>query len=641
VEFLGPYEMYITRGNFHKAFDDIKKTSLSHSTCKLVIFVACLNIDSLCASKTLTHVLKKELIQYQVIPVVGYSELKSHYDKLDDDITNIILLGCGAMVDLESFFEIDPNSFMDNDSRTEGGEVRPSRRIYVIDGHKPWNLDNVFGSHIITCLDDGFIDKELHNEKEAYEALISLQGDDEEEEESESEEESEEEDTDKDEDEDDDEDDDDEGNNSDTSESRKRKHKAEHKSRKKKIKQNEKVLEDYYSIGTTISVSVSLQLYTLLSEIGETNTENLWLTIIGTISLDSQYPEVYRSTFRSLKSEVTRLNPTTLNNTKNADSLNLTIDTDYYLFLLRHWTLYDSFYYSNYVNAKLSTWQEEGRKKLHKMFAKMGISLQDSKQNWLYMDSTIKKNLNVTFNRVLGYYGLEDLIREGFLRTFGFRGSISASECVESITALLEHDKTPIEYSEDEDINELITKKEKAWITNFWSSWDALDNNVELITKGMEYAKDYQKIIFNTGMAILEKRMLKNLKIYRLAVLQDGPDIEYFKNPMILTRLGNWILECCAEFDRHLLPLVLAALDERTDTFLVVGLAPRYPRGRKNLEDLSQSNTMLNTFSVAFQQVANNTGAKVRIDSFESSVIEIRKEDLAPFLEKLTLSGLV
>lgn len=631
--------MYITRGNFHKAFDDIRKTSLSHSTCKLVIFVSCLNIDALCASKILTYVLKKELIQYQVIPIVGYTELRNHYEKLDDDITNIILLGCGAMVDLESFFEIDPNVFMDNDSGLDGGEATPSRKIYVVDGHKPWNLDNVFGSHIITCLDDGFIDKELIKEKEAYETLISLQGP-EEEEESDSDEESTDEDTDEDEHVIPD-DDDDEDNESDSSESRKRKHRSEHKARKKKIKQNEQVLEDYYSTGTTISVSVSLQIYTLLSEIGETNTENLWLTIIGTISLDSQYPEVYRSTFKSLKSEVTRLNPTTLNNTKNADSLSLTIDTDYYLFLLRHWTLYDSFFYSNYVNAKLSIWQDEGRKNLHKMFAKMGISLQDSKQNWLYMDSSIKKNLNLTFNRVLGVYGLEDLIREGFLRTFGFRGSISASECVESIAALLEHDKSAAEYTEDEDIDELISKKEKVWINNFWSSWDALDNNVELITKGLEYAKNYQKIIFNTGMAILEKRMLRSLKIYRLVVLKDGPDIEYFKNPLILTRLGNWILEYSAEFDRNLLPLVLAALDERTDTYLVIGMAPRYPRGRKNLEDLTQSTTMLNTFSIAFQQVANNTGAKVRIDSFESSIIEIRKEDLQPFLERLTLSGLV
>lgn len=44
---------------------------------------------------------------------------------------------------------------------------------------------------------------------------------------------------------------------------------------------------------------------------------------------------------------------------------------------------------------------------------------------------------------------------------------------------------------------------------------------------------------------------------------------------------------------------------------------------------------------MAFQQITAETDAKVRIDNFESSIIEIRREDLSPFLEKLTLSGLL
>lgn len=630
--------MYITRGNFKQSFEDIRNTSLSHSTCKLIIFVACLNVDALCGSKILCSVLKKELIQYQLIPVVGYSDLKTHYSKLDDDISNIILLGSGAMVDIESFFEIEAeNHIIDQIGEGEDLKVVTNRKIYVIDGHKPWNLDNLFGSHIVTCFDDGYVDRELKIEKEAYETLMKLQNEENEQKEEGSGSESEE-DTDDDNEIEGLEDDDEEQLSS--SQIKKRRMKIQRKSRKRQTSNNEKLLEEYYSAGTTISIPVSLQIYSLLSEIGETNLENLWLTIIGTISLDDQYPDVYKLAFEALKSEVARLNSTANGNSKNADSSSLSIDTDYYLFLLRHWTLYDSFFYSNYVNAKLEIWKEEGRKSLHKMLAKMGISLQDSKQKWLYMDRNIKLNLNNTFKRTLGFYGLNDLIREGFVRTYGFRGSLSASECVESILALLEHDNLANENDENEDISELILKREKIWINNFWSSWDALDNNMDLIDKGIEYAKQFQKIIFNEGMAVFEKRSIKNLKIYRLVVLSDGPDINLFKNPLILTRLGNWILESCAEYDNTLLPLVLAALDERTDTYLVLGLAPRYPRGKRSLE-LSQDNTLLNTFSIAFQEVASNSNAKVRIDSFESSMIEIRKEDLAPFLEKLTLSGLV
>jgi cell division control protein 45 len=49
----------------------------------------------------------------------------------------------------------------------------------------------------------------------------------------------------------------------------------------------------------------------------------------------------------------------------------------------------------------------------------------------------------------------------------------------------------------------------------------------------------------------------------------------------------------------------------------------------------------LNRFGQAFQEVVEETGARVRIDSFEHSVVEVRKEDLAGFLEALSLRSVV
>ncbi|KAI7607454.1 hypothetical protein KC343_g13056, partial [Hortaea werneckii] len=48
-----------------------------------------------------------------------------------------------------------------------------------------------------------------------------------------------------------------------------------------------------------------------------------------------------------------------------------------------------------------------------------------------------------------------------------------------------------------------------------------------------------------------------------------------------------------------------------------------------------------NRFGQAFQEVVEETGARVRIDSFEHSVVEVRKEDLAGFLEGLSLKSVV
>ncbi|CAD1812678.1 CDC45-like family protein [Candida parapsilosis] len=696
--------MYITPNQYFAAYRDLKRTSLSHSTCKLVIFVSCLDVDSLCAAKMFSLLLKKELIQYQLLPVVGYKDLKSHYDRLDDDVSNVMLIGCGAMLDIESFLEVNPEELLDNDAEQQEddqdlNDVKQNqfkRKIYVIDGHRPWNLDNLFGSEVVVCFDDGYVDGTLSEEKKAYEILI-LEGDEEDsgsESELDSAEEVEEE-TDV-----------DlpseselaiSSQDSEDTISRKRKLQERHSRQLEKLKKqkrslNEDKLQTYYNQGSTISTANTITVYALLTAIGETNLESLWIAIIGTSSLDSHYPEIYDKLQPLLKEEVMRLNPEHENTKKKADQSILRVERDYHLFLLRHWTLYDSFFYSSHVNSKLNLWTDEGKKRLHKLFAKMGVSLAVAQQKWLYMDTKVKRQLPIIFRRYLPIYGLEGIVREGFIKTYGYTGSLSAMECVEALSALLEFDEKFIQESakrneeddktldnEDDKIRKRMERKESSWLNNFWSSWDALNvtkslktsatqsspfaklKGSELLFRGLEYAKQLQQITFRTGMSLLERKMIKNLKLYRLCVLNDGavPDLEIFINPLMLSKLGSWLIENLAELDfingnHSLKPLVVASLDVSSDTYLVIGLAPRYPRGMSNSEKAKllqeQSNdkitaesmtTHLNTFSVAFQQLSNTSGAKVRVDSFDSSIIEIRKDDLAPFLEKLTLSGLI
>lgn len=701
--------MYITPDKYSQTFREIKRTSLSHSNCKLVIFVSCLNIDSLCGAKILSLLLRKELIQYQLIPVVGYTDLKLHFMKLDGDVTNVFLLGCGAMLDLELFFELNADDYAyerndHNDDINDDLDENPlknialRRKIYVIDGHRPWNLDNVFGSSMVVCLDDGFIESNLNEEKSAYTKLVD-QFDDSDEDSEDSDEDEEPEDDIVDIDSDDSEIIINSQDSEDTTSRKRKKQELQIKKLKKKRRQEKSTYEDqiqsYYNQGTTIMTSATATIYAFLSSIGESSIENLWLAIIGTSSLDSHYPEVYDKLQPLYKDEVLRLNPSN-NSTNNmqektADSTSLSIERDYHLFLLRHWTLYDSFFYSSHVNSKLNLWTEDGKKKLHKLFAKMGVSLAVAQQKWLYMDIRVKKQLPFIFNKYLPLYGLEGIVRDGFIRTFGFMGQLSAMECVESLTALLELDRNflqegDVENTEDNDQDEddrirgRIDRKEKAWVNNFWSSWDALNltsttintnknihanfkkpKGFELLLEGLEHAKQIQQIIFRTGMSLLERKLIKNLRLYRLCVLNDGsiPDLDIFNNPLMLSKLGGWLVENITELDfmnnnKSLKPLVAASLDVSSDTYLVIGLAPKYPRGmdqntRAKLaqqskgtnEDETTVTTRLNTFSVAFQQLANVSGAKIRIDSFDSSVIEIRKDDLPPFLESLTLSGLI
>ncbi|SCW04220.1 LAFE_0H08724g1_1 [Lachancea fermentati] len=631
--------MFLEIRQFQEAYERILHNSSSHSSCQLVIFVSCLNIDALCASKMLARLFKKQLVQLQLVPVFGYSDLKQHFEKLDDNINSVVFIGCGGMIDIETFLEIDAQEYL----LEEGPEPKFKRGIYILDTHRPWNLDNLFGSQIVTCFDDGTVEESLQEQREAYEKLTKLeqeQQDDSQESDPSDTEDDEEEDTIDDE------------RSSDEESGRKRNAETDtrrqRKARRKMIDKYDTVLEEYYSQGTTVSNSISVQVYSLISSLGETNLQYLWLTILGASSLDTAFPQIYNQLQPLLQDEVKRLSPT--ESAKTPETLTLNIQPDYYLFLLRHSSLYDSFFYSNYVNAKLSLWNENGKKRLHKIFARMGISLSIAQENWLYMDNKIKRELGTIFDKNLERYGLQDIVRDGFVRTFGYRGAISASEFVESVTALLEIGQVsdPDELSKHNDsillennkeLSEAFSRRERKWVSNFWLSWDALDDNVALMRRGIKHAQYLQRSVFNTGVAVLEKKLIKHLRIYRLCVLQDGPDLDLYKNPLTLLRLGNWIMECCAESDdKQLLPMVLASLDQETETYLVAGIAPRYPRG---IDDVTSRKTILNNFSVAFQQIAAETGAKVRIDNFESSIIEIKKEDLSPFLEKLTLSGLL
>jgi len=49
----------------------------------------------------------------------------------------------------------------------------------------------------------------------------------------------------------------------------------------------------------------------------------------------------------------------------------------------------------------------------------------------------------------------------------------------------------------------------------------------------------------------------------------------------------------------------------------------------------------LNKFGTAFQDVVAETNARVRIDSFEHCVVEVKKEDLSAFLESLSMKAVV
>ena len=405
--------------------------------------------------------------------------------------------------------------------------------------------------------------------------------------------------------------------------------------------------------------------------------------------------------------------------------------------LLRHWSLYESMLHSPYLSAKLHIWSDAGQKRLAKLLAKMGVSLTECKQRYTHMDMELKRGLRERLLKFAPQYGLDGLVPPksstgdlkdgwGFVRCWGWKACLSAIDAGVVLGAILEvgdvkslnqsaldssnfvgttdHTEMQTSTQEEQDLaQEHITSR-------FWTAYDAL-GNIDLLVEHITTAQHLHRAILRTGTALIEKRQIRHLRAFRMAVVKEGPDVHLFTHPGALTKLALWIAEAIVELNGTKgkfkgSELVMAGLDDSRGLYVVVGLGGsggttqsaksrlqkrearaaakqekaaikereramrREARRARNLaagleedevEDETESEASdsdsssdndsedeederkggKNRFGNAFQEVVRETGARVRMDSFEACVIEIKKEDLSGFLEKLSQKAVV
>ncbi|RKF53360.1 Cell division control protein 45-like protein [Golovinomyces cichoracearum] len=549
-------------------------------------------------------------------------------------------------------------------------------------------------------------------------------------------------------------------------------------------RKHELVLQKYYSLGSSYSEPISSMMYSLASELGREDNDLLWMAIVGVTSMEiygrssmgvaiaTEKPFTSKGWLGSrgfrirqlLRDEVRRLNPPDLSESSigaNRSSLAENIDvipttarnpTDTSIrlspepkfLLIRHWSLYDSMLHSPYLSARLHIWSENGRRRLHKLLAKMGVSLVQCKQSYTYMDMELKRGLR---NKLLKYsemYGLDDLVPAndidgkdkgtkegwGFVRSWGWRGTFSAQDVGVVIGAILEVGKKLITSFNDEgndrndeskklvDLDGTIESEE--WVGRFWDAYDALEK-VEELKAGLQTAQHLHRAILRTGTSLIEKRQIRHLRAFRMCIVKEGPDVALFTHPAALTKLALWVGEAIAQQEKEFkgklgyggrgTPLVIASLNESRGIYVIVGTgggggscaglrdqqaikekkerleakARAKDQDRRNKElirnqrkearrlalgdetdqeneteiDSSTSSSEeseseqediknnymkgfgRNKFGNAFQEVIEETNARIRIDSFEHCVVEVKKEDLAAFLESLSLRAVI
>ncbi|RSL58124.1 hypothetical protein CEP54_007957 [Fusarium duplospermum] len=539
--------------------------------------------------------------------------------------------------------------------------------------------------------------------------------------------------------------------------------------------ENEAILHRYYKVGSSFSEPLSSMMYSLASELGREDNDLLWLTIVGVTSMElygrssAGVAAPIRQSDRSrptgwlgvrgarirqlLRDEVRRLNPPEISNgrvaaentgvipttARNPEDTGIRLSPEPRFLLIRHWSLYDSMLHSPYLFSRLKTWSETGIKRLHKLLAKMGVSLAQCKQSYTHMDMMLKRELRAKLLKYGSLYNLDEMVPSvdtdgkdragakdgwGFVRSWGWRATLSAQDVGVVIGALLEvgkHaqtvDNVPAASQAGKEIEEEaeFAAQGEEWVGRFWEAYDALED-IDALKSGLPTAQFLHRAIYRTGTSLINKKQIKHLRAFRMCVVKDGPDVSLFTHPAALTKLSLWIGEALAEQEREAhgklshggrgTPLVVASLNEKRGVYIVVGTgggggpdttfldreaakqrkADREAKLKKKEEsrlakqkvreekraarrdagddedeletesegsDSSDSDESedeevehekgygLNKFGSAFQEVVSETNTRVRIDSFEHCVVEVKKEDLGGFLESLSMKAVV
>ncbi|KAL4948669.1 CDC45 family [Aspergillus filifer] len=411
---------------------------------------------------------------------------------------------------------------------------------------------------------------------------------------------------------------------------------------------HESILQRYYSSGTSYSEPISSIMYSLASELGREDNDLLWLAIVGVCSLELSgrtmsgvgvssssesgglagwggergerirqilRDEVHRlnppdpnEQYRDIRGEITGVIPTTA---KSPTDKSIRLSPEPRFILIRHWSLYESMLHSPYLASRLRVWTENGRKRLHKLLAKMGISLTQCHQNYTHMDMELKRVLRQRLLKYAPMYGLDGLVppeapghaisREGwgFVRCWGWKACLSATDVGVMVGSILEvgPEEVPgawdakriprLRRLENGSVPEETDTDPSNLLPRFWTAYDALSFTSEsptLLMEALPLAQHLHRAILRTGTSLLSKSQIKHLRAFRIAVVKDGPDVKLFTNPGALTKLALWVAEAIRVQGQDKgdaikigkrraasTPLVLAGLDEDRGLYVVVG----------------------------------------------------------------------
>lgn len=654
------------------------------------------DVDALCAAHMLAELFKQDDVMYRIIPVSGHAELERLRDELSTytDLHTLILLNMGSILDLPSSEWF--GSFSTQLTVHVIDSSRPQNLASVFGGGEN-------GERIIVWDDGGAEDLQEERKAWEALTYEPEPDSDEDDSDLDSEEDPENEGEDDDEDEYEGSNSSGKRRSLGDGDRAGRKRRRIQRGPPRMSREDRDLysarLEKHYMSGTWHGQSASGTVYLLATVLERVDNDLLWLAILGltfqyiTSRISRDDYDKYHSVYYD---EVARLNPpppasaATDSDVKSQhpDDNSVYASDELRFMMFRHWNLYDAMYHSSYVATRLGIWKERGRKRLTGLLAKMGFSMAETQQPYPHMAKDLKLSLRQKLDQIAPEYGLVELSYPSFTRCYGYRTQpLSACDAVEAVSAFIdvaggvrmevevegmrnggewfgggrvwdggrekrhrndERENIPPggivknsvavapvgKGNGDEDGAEL-----QWWVKNFWTAYDAL-NDIVRLREALPLSMALHRAIVRQGSSIIDKHDIRTLRGHRVVTITQGPDLDLFAHPGVLSRLAQWLVEALRDrlqgtvtvysrSKRKSLPLVVACLNEKEGTYIVVGVVAAL-----NFDDVRK-----NEFGLAFLDAKERCNARTRHGSFDTSVLEINKDDLKVFLETLCECG--
>jgi cell division control protein 45 len=110
-------------------------------------------------------------------------------------------------------------------------------------------------------------------------------------------------------------------------------------------------------------------------------------------------------------------------------------------------------------------------------------------------------------------------------------------------------------------------------------------HSIKPLHEALSLSMSLHRAIIRQGTSIIDKQDIRTMRSHRVVILSQGPDLALFSHPGVLSRLALWLVEALRDRlpgtalgnrrggkGRKSLPFVVACLNEREETYIVVGV---------------------------------------------------------------------